>query len=383
MTTARRATRVALDTTALLGPRTGIGTFVAELVDGLADENGIDTTAFVVSWSGRGRAGPELPAQIHRGRRTLPARLARTSWLHTDRPTVTWFAGKVDLVHGPNFVVPPGDGAAELVTVHDLTCIRYPQLCTPDTLEYPCLIRRALARGAHIHTVSQYVADEVIAEFGVEPSRVTVVPNGVSPATPFVPGSGRALSGGGDFLLALGTAEPRKDLPSLVTAFENVASARPDLTLVIAGPDGWGVDELDESIARSAARSRIRRIARYVSEAERSALVAEAAALVYPSVYEGFGLPPLEAMAAGTPVVATRAGAVPEVVADAAVLTDVGDVDGLAAAIEGLLSDESARERLITDGRTRAAEFGWDRTITGIVELYQRLAGSEPDADLR
>lgn len=376
MTTERRVTRVAVDTTALLGPRTGIGTFAAELVHGLADEPSVEATAFVVSWSGRRGTDPELPARVHRGRRTLPARLARTAWRHTDRPTVRWFVGEVDLVHGPNFVVPPGGGAAELMTVHDLTCVRFPELCTPDTLEYPRLIRRALARGAHVHAVSCHVADEITAEFGVDSSRVTVVPNGISPAADFTSGTGRALADGRDYLLALGVAEPRKDLPLLVAAFESIAAAWPDLTLVIAGPDGWGADDLNEAISGSPVRSRIRRISRYVSEMERAALVTEAAVLVYPSVYEGFGLPPLEAMALGTPVVATRAGAVPEVVDDAAVLTDVGDVDGLAAAIEDLLGDDARRERFISAGRARAAEFTWERTVAGLVGLYARLAGS-------
>ncbi len=373
MTTAGPVTRVAVDATALLGPRTGIGTFVAELIEGLATEPTIDTRAFVVSWSARGSDGPELSPSVQRGRRTLPARLARAAWRHSNHPTVNWFTGTVDLVHGPNFVVPPGGTATELLTIHDLTCVRFPELCTPDTLEYPWLVRRALERGAHVHAVSEYVAGETAQEFGLDPSRITVVPNGVSPITEFSPGAGRALAGADDYVLSLGTAEPRKDLVSLVKAFEQVVAKHPEVGLVVAGPDGWGTDDLDRTIAASPARQMIRRIARYVSDEERSALLSEATLLAYPSVYEGFGLPPLEAMNAGTPVVATRAGAVPEVVGDAALLTEVGDVDHLATAIHDVLDDTTEHQRLVEAGRERAAHFSWDRTTRGLVDLYRDL----------
>ncbi len=170
--------------------------------------------------------------------------------------------------------------------------------------------------------------------------RIVVIPNGVRVPPEAGPGTdavaGRQLAGADRYLLAVGTVEPRKDLPLLVDAFdllESGSSGEPGLRLVIAGPDGWGADALTSAIARSPVRDRIVRLG-WVSDDQRVALLRGAAAMVFPSVYEGFGLPPLDAMATGTPVVATAAGAVPEVVGDAAVLVPPGDADALAEAIQ-------------------------------------------------
>jgi alpha-1,3-rhamnosyl/mannosyltransferase len=165
--------------------------------------------------------------------------------------------------------------------------------------------------------------------------------------------------------------EPRKDLPNLVRAFDAVAAAHPELELVIAGPTGWGEERLHAAVAQATHRTRIRRIG-WV--ADRDQLLEGAAVFAYPSIYEGFGLPPLEAMAAGVPVVTTRAGAIPEVVGDAALLVPVGDADALAAGLERALTDEEERRRLIDAGGRRVARYGWDRAGRAMVELYQRLA---------
>jgi glycosyltransferase involved in cell wall biosynthesis len=272
-----------------------------------------------------------------------------------------------------------------VVTVHDLTPVRFPELCTADTLAYPGLIRRALRGGAWIHTPSQFVADEVVEAFDADPGRVVAIPNGVTEIGPDSPGrdaaEGERLAGGGRYLLAIGTIEPRKDLPWLVDAFDVVAASHPDVSLVVAGPDGWGIDEFDRAVARATHRARVVRLG-WVDPDQRAALLRGAAALAYPSRYEGFGLPPLEAMAAGVPVVATDAGALPEVLGDAADLVPVGATlapsaraEALAAALVRVLDDDSHRARLVTAGRDRAAAYSWDTTTARLVDLYRRAAG--------
>jgi glycosyltransferase involved in cell wall biosynthesis len=366
--------RLALDATSLLGPRTGVGTFTTELVDRLAARPDVDLVAFGVTWRGR----TDLPAQVPSGvrvvRRPMAARPLRELWRRVDLPPVEWWTGPVDVVHGPNFVVPPARRAAEVVTVHDLTCLRFPDMCTADTLQYPELLRRAVRRGAWVHTVSEAVADEVRERFSVPPGRVRAVPNGAPAAVhpdrvASLAARGRTLAGAERYVLSLGTLEPRKDVPTLVRAFDAVAAADPDVVLVVAGPDGWGADAVSDAIARSPHRHRIRRLG-WVEPADRDALLAGAAAFAYPSVYEGFGLPPLEAMAHRTPVVATRAGALPEVLGDAAGWADPGDAEGLAAALLAVLGDDRRQEALVAGGLSRLARYRWDRTAEAMVGLY-------------
>jgi glycosyltransferase involved in cell wall biosynthesis len=317
------------------------------------------------------------------------------SWSHLPGPPVEWFIGPVDVVHGTNYVVPPTRRAGRVVTVHDLSALRYPQLCDASTLEFPRLVRRAVAAGAWVHTPSRYVADEVIEELAVDPGRVRAVHHGI-------PGQGRVLGSGPDsrcrpdptvpagrggddhddagmppgtkrYVLAVGTVEPRKDYPSLVHAFDMLAEKLEDVALVIAGVDGWGAGALDDALVRSRRSDRIARLG-YVTPARLERLLARAAVVAYPSVYEGFGFVPLEAMAAGVPVVATAVGAIPEVAGDGALLVPPADVDSLAEALESVLSDEAARSDLVQRGRLRANSFTWEACAEGLANLYSQAA---------
>jgi glycosyltransferase involved in cell wall biosynthesis len=376
--------RVAVDATPLLGLRTGVGMFCAGALGALAERPDLDLAAFAVTWRRRHLLRPLVTPGIRLVQRAMPARPLHQAWRRGSFPPIEWFVGPVDVVHGTNFVVPPASGAARVVTVHDLTTVRFPQMCDDATAMFPAIVRRAVAEGAWVHTPSQFVADEVVAEFGAAPERVRVVHHGI-------PGHGRgALSRGPQrsappasvflpaetqrYILALGTVEPRKDLPGLVRAFDRLAHDQPDVALVLAGGPGWGDDALARAISASPWRHRIVRLG-YVDDEALGDVLAGASVLAYPSVYEGFGFPPLEAMAAGVPVVATAVGAIPEVAGEGALLVPPGDIDALAAALADVLSHREIRDALITRGRARAELFSWTSCAEGLADLYASAAG--------
>ncbi|QXC62815.1 glycosyltransferase family 4 protein [Aquihabitans sp. G128] len=348
-----------------------------ELVAGLAARPEVSARAFAVSFRGRARLADVVPAGVPVRSRPVPARLARLAWQRADHPSAAWLAGPTDVVHGPNYVVPPGGGAAEVVTVSDLSAVRFPEMCSRDVLQWPGLLTRALARGAWVHTISESVGDEVRALHPGAADRVVAVPLAVRRPPPETPATdaaaGRHLAGGPRYVLALGTVEPRKDLPALVAAFDVLAADDPELRLVLAGPDGLGVEALTAARERARHRRRIVRLG-WVSDDQRLALLRGAAVVAYASTYEGFGFVPLEAIGAGTPVVATAVGALPEVLADGGLLVPPGDVDALAEGLARVLGDDALVADLLARGQRRLDAYTWDATVGGLVDLYRRAA---------
>jgi len=345
---------------------------VSHLLDTLAPREDLDITAFAVTLRGQVDLAHQVPRDVHVRTRHVPARLTRLLWSHTQFPRAEMWTGPIDVLHAPNYVAPPAR-APVVVTVHDLTFVWYPELSTPDTLTFPTYIQLALDRGAVIHVVSDFVGNQVREHFGVDATRVVRVYPGLVPSRGGDGAHGRSIAGADRYVLTLGTVEPRKNLPNLVRAFDVAAAGDPDLVLVVAGPDGWGVDEFNRTVASARHGDRVRRLG-YVADIDRRGLLAGATVLAYPSIYEGFGHPPLEAMQAGIPVVASNAGALPEVLDDAALLPDPADVDAIADALKGVLVDEALRDRLINRGHERVARYTWDRAGAELADLYHRVA---------
>ncbi|MBO0899869.1 glycosyltransferase family 4 protein [Cellulomonas sp. zg-ZUI222] len=342
--------RVALDATPLLGARTGIGTYVRELVGALGALPDVALTA--TAFSGRAHRPDDLPASVAFRAARVPARLLRAAWLRTDLPPVEALAGRHDVFHATNFVLPPGRGAGVL-TVHDLTYVRYPELVAPASRAYATLVPRGLRRARLVLTPSQAVAAEVVEEYRLDPDRVRATPLGVASAwfdaAPLTPARRRELGVGERYVVFVGTREPRKDLGTLLAAHAAHRAAGGDLQLVLVGAAGWG----EELAGRHGVR-----VLGHLPGADVRALVAGARALAMPSRYEGFGLPVLEAQAAGTAVLCSDLPVLREVGGSTATYLPVGDVDAWSAALDGCGATAPDVDAART-ARTRAATFTW------------------------
>ena len=335
-------------------------------------------SAFAVSWRRRRAIDSQVPAAVSTKQRAMPARPLHAAWARFSVPPIEWFVGNCDVVHGTNFVVPPTARAARVVTVHDLTVVLYPEICDAPNLAFPALVRRAVAEGAWVHTPSYFVADQVVDVLGVDPERVRAVHLGIPALDPVSRSNGAPFSlpeGCRRYILAVGTIEPRKDHPLLVSAFASVSAAHPDVALVVVGSDGWGTERFNAAVQSSPVRDRILRLG-FLDDAALAAVLGQASVLAYPSLYEGFGFPPLQAMTAGVPVVATSTGSIPEVVGNGAVLVTPGDGDALAGALCGVLDGGPEVAATVERGRQQSENFSWEACAEGLARLYADAAGA-------
>ncbi len=373
-----RSRPVAIDVTPLVGVRTGIGVAVGEILGALpALDDAPEMLPYALSIRAR-RYRASLPTATRFV--PLPARLLLASWTRSDHPRIDRFLDGARVIHATNYLAPPSRHPT-LVSVYDCSFVRYPELCTPEVRAFEPALRRAVARGATVHTTSTFVASEIEEIFGPgldDSGRIEVVPLGVpdlGPPVTSAPAEVAATISSGPYVLAIGTMEPRKNLAHLVGAFGAVAASHPELRLVLAGPDGPARPGVDAAVASLPRLQRDRIvITGPVSGTARRALLDNATALAYPSLYEGFGFPVLEAMAAGVPVVAARAGAIPEVAGDAALLVDPADAAELAEALDSLVSSEALRQEYADRGSDRVRLFSWPATALGLAGAYRRLA---------
>lgn len=364
--------RVAIDVTPLLGARTGVGDFVAGLLSSLPDP---ETTVrgFALSVRMREQLAREMPHEMRVWPLPFPARLARACWLRTNWPPAELVAGPSDVVHGTNFVCPPARRGSEIVTVHDLSFVHFPQFSEAPTIDFRRLLLAASRRGAMFHTHTEFVAGEISEWLGLDLERIIAIPGGIPDIEAIEsasPEAGRRLAQSDPYVLALGTEDPRKGLPTLIDAFDEVAREIPDVTLVLSGPRGWGSDAVEESIRKSNCGQRIRRLG-WVARDQRNSLLTGASVLAYPSIYEGFGYPPLQALAAGVPVVATEIGPLKEVLGAAARLVPRGDAKALAEALHLELTGRSSTT--VDSRREHASKFTWAGLAEGLRTIYREM----------
>lgn len=371
-------------------PLTGIGRYALELVRGLAQHPDLDRIRYFSM--GRWVALPQLLAAESSG---PTSRLTLRSQLAGNRAAVRVFRllmpqlqrlrlrGQGDAIyHSPNFFLPPFAGRT-VTTVHDLSHHIYPEFHPPARIDYMRrMLPSSLARASHVITVSESARQDLITYFGHPPERITAIPLGANPAfrphsaaelAPVLARLGLQAQGYG---LYVGTIEPRKNLDRLLDAYENLpAPLRARYPLVMAGSPGWRSEHTHERMARAASAGWLHYL-RYVSQADLPALYAGARLFAYPSLYEGFGLPVLEAMACGIPVVTSHTSSLPEVVGNAALQIDPHDVPALSAALAQGLQDDAWRTQAQSMGLQRASQFTWARCVDRTMQVYAQLAGA-------
>lgn len=362
--------RLALDATPLLGQRSGVGRYVTGLVHGLA-EAAPELRPRLTLFSVRGQLPADLPPTARRAPGRFPARLLRPLWAHSALPPIEILSGAVDVFHGTNFVLPPAARAGGVVTIHDLAYLRFPETVTGDVAHYRELVPRALRRAGAVVTVSEAVAEEIRAEYSAIVPTVVVAPNGVDAswftAAPATESTRQRLGLPPEYLLFMGNLEPRKNLGLLLDAHLQARRTDPSVPrLVLCGPAGWG----DRWSGRGPDPENVV-LAGYLSDGDLQAVVAGASAVCMPSIYEGFGLPILEALAAGRPVLASDIAAHREIALGQATLLPPADVEAWASALIAL---ERAGETAPEDAsgrRAHAAGFTWRRSAERHLEAYR------------
>ena len=389
--------RIGIDYTAAARQRAGIGRYTRELVSALlALEGGAGSPHQYVIFAATGglkpetlRAEPQAEAwNLKPGPgvrlRTVPLTddwLARL-WHRLRLPIpVETIMGLLDVFYSPDFVLPPTRRATRtLLTVHDLSFLHCPEAFVPALRRYlERVVPRSIACADRVLADSAHTRSDIVSFLGVPPDKVEVLYSGVNAR--FRPeGEPRERErlqarygiGYQPYVLSVGTLQPRKNYLRLIRAFANLkpGTPKPEPQLVIAGGRGWLYEDILSEAARHGDRVRI---LGFVDEGDLPALYRNAALFTLPSLYEGFGLPVLEAMACGVPVVCSNASSLPEVAGEAGLLVDPLDADGLTGAMRRVLEDSGLRREMIARGVAQAARFTWERAARQLLDVFDSL----------
>lgn len=364
--------RVVLDATPLLGERTGIGRYTEHLLTALARRSDISVVATAFTLRGWRELAATVPAGVAVRSRPFPARLLRHAWQHVDLPRAEWLVGRADIMHGTNFVLPPTRNAAGVVSIHDLAWHTHHHTMRQENQDLSILVPRALRRAAAVCTLAEVTRQAISAEFGYPLERIFVTPPGVEPSwfgpATLTAAQRRAHHLPDHYFVFVGTREPRKGLDTLLAGYRLLRAELGDgcPALVLVGPKGWGTDHADGTETGV-------HLTGYLPQELLPAVVAAATALVLPSVDEGFGMPAIEGLAAGVPVITTDIPVLAEVTGPVGLHFPVGDATALADRLRDVLSGRVPPQ---ADRLAWAAGFTWERCAQATMRAYRcALAG--------
>ena len=374
--------RVGINAVPILSPLTGVGQYTYRLITELQQILPHKPWLFYgTSWDReiRTAAAPGARELNNAIKRMMPHPHLITRFLKQTRFSSGVRRHKVNLYHEPAFLAYRFKGPS-IVTIHDLSWVRHPETHPVERLrEMNRFMPRVVEHASHIVVDSDFVRREVMSYYGVPGDRVTTVLLGVGAefapldaarCQPVLDKFGLAY---GNYLLTVGTLEPRKNLSTVIAAFARLPDdMRRRLPLVIVGMNGWGMDKFSHGLRHMIERGEVRMLG-YADQAELPALYSGARLFAYPSLYEGFGLPPLEAMACGVPVIASRRASLPEVVGEAGILVEPMDDAGIAGHMRALIEDDALHTRLANAGRVRAAAFTWRKFAHETIAVYKKI----------
>jgi glycosyltransferase involved in cell wall biosynthesis len=360
--------RILIDYRPALVRRTGVGEYAHEMARALVSllPEGNALTLFSSSWKDRLEPGRIPGASVVDAR--IPVRFLNLAWHRLEWPPVEMLAGRTDIAHSMHPLLMPARSAVQLVTIYDLFFLKDAAGTAPEIRrDYTALAARHARRANAVVVISDYTAREVTAHLGVAAERIVCCP----PAGPEWPRRGRAVPGGP--ILCISSPERRKNLPGLLRAYAVLRTLVPDAPrLLLAGRTPDRGAEVSAMIRRPPWYPHVRHLG-YVEDRERQDLYRQASMLVVPSLDEGFGMPALEAMTVGVPVVATNRGALPEVTGDAALLVDPTHPEEMAEAMRRLLEQPDVAQACVESGYRRAAHYSWRASAATLLECYREV----------
>jgi glycosyltransferase involved in cell wall biosynthesis len=367
--------RILVDYRPALRERTGVGEYIHQLARAYTAAYRDEVLLFTSSWKDRPAANVagETGGRVIDWR--IPVRILNYLWHHVEWPPAEMLAGQVDVAHSAHPLLLPARNAAQIVTIHDLFFLSRTEDTAAEIRRDYAALAASHARRAHaVITSTQYGRSQIVERLGVASERVHVCPPGAPMwrtlgHRPHVPADGS--------ILFLGTLEPRKNVGALLDAYERLLGRRPDLPrLVLAGRGTAAAAKWLTRINSTPLSGHVSHIG-YVAEKGREDLYRSARVLVMPSLDEGFGLPALEAMSAGVPVVVSSRGSLPEVVQDAGAQVDPSDIDALAGAIERAVFDQSWAMQAAQAGLDRARSFTWAESARTLHRAYTEAIGRQ------
>jgi glycosyltransferase involved in cell wall biosynthesis len=374
--------RIGIDYTAAYEQGGGIGRYVRELITALSRLDTFNRYSLFVSGAPSTSGLPTVPNNYKwKPTRLTPKWLARI-WYRARFPLpIEVFAGALDLFHATDFVLPPTlPRVVSLLTVHDLSFVRVPESTSPSLKRYlDVVVPHSVYRSTHVLADSQATKDDLISLYGTSGSKITVLLSGVDErffdklaAVRLMTTRSMYALEGFPYIFCVGTVQPRKNYARLIQSLAQLRNQGIDIHLVIAGGKGWLENPIYKTISDTHMEDFVHFIG-FVADEDLPALYRNATCIAFPSLYEGFGLPILEGMASGVPVLTSNVSSLPEVAGDAAIMVDPYDLDAITDGLQRLILDSDLRNMLIEKGLSRARQFTWEKSARQLLGIYQNL----------